>query len=207
MNNHMSFLKKTILPHAKTIELPKGDKIYFKHPTLEKNTCYMLLSGAISMLKLADNMVVLTFLDDSLLGDVHSDYYSSQYYLEAEIDSQILSISSEDVTKIFITQRHWEELTVNNARLLNRFFLRDEVLLQENSYSIIRKLIPIIMTLPDAVRCNNTLSSLIQKRAKISRSNLMRIIAYLKTNNYITLDNGRLISALILPEKMKAPLN
>ncbi|QQE43807.1 helix-turn-helix domain-containing protein [Hafnia alvei] len=207
MSNPMSLMRNTILSHAKKIKINKGGIIYFKDNDSEESLCYMLISGVISMLKRSDNMIVLTFSDDFLLGDVHSVYYSSQYYLEAEVDSEILAIPSKDLSQVFTTQKHWEELTVNNAKILSRFFLRDEILLQDNSYAIIRSLIPIIMVLPDTVRNNCTLSSLIQKRVKISRSNVMRILAHLKANNYITLNKGRLISAKILPDNMKIPLN
>lgn len=94
----------------------------------------------------------------------------------------------------------WKEVTIVLAYHTSYLIYRDNLILQQRTYNVIRNYLIEMMDLPEDTRRRISILTYIQDRTHLSRSSVLNILSALKKGDYITYARGGyLLSIRTLP--------
>ncbi|MBL7636726.1 helix-turn-helix domain-containing protein [Atlantibacter hermannii] len=185
-------------PHVNAFTLAKGQRLTESEMS---GFIYLFYEGRLSLIRDEDELYLGHTTQKAVLGIIRNFHPLGQYTYRADLPCRVGCIPASAAFDLINQNNLWMEITRVLSYHLFYILKRDNRLTGHDSYTIIRNLILELMQLPEDIRRQLPLASYIQKYAKLSRSNIMRILRELKNGNYIETERGVLIKVNNLPEK------
>jgi CRP-like cAMP-binding protein len=123
---------------------------------------------------------MVTVYEPHLFGVAEMLQPSRSHGLRAEIDSEILRIDSDIAMQLFGQHNMWEEVTRLLAYHTSYLVYRDDLVLQQRTYSVIRNHLLEMILLPEETRLRVSILEYIQDRTHLSRSSVLNVLSALK---------------------------
>lgn len=110
--------------------------------------------------------------------------------------------STTTASALFRQHNLWEEVTSLLAYHTSYMVYRDDLVLQQRTYSVIRNHLLEMMLLSEETRQRVSILEYIQDRTLLSRSSILNVLSALKKGGYITFARGGYLQNIVsLPEK------
>ena len=164
--------------------------------------CYFIKSGAVSLYRYPDGVVLEIFDAPTLRGYIPLIKDSeTEYVIKLLLASEVAIVSKEALFNLLSTQNLWEEFARYQMALISSVSEVIYRLSTPNSYESIRHQLIELMAKPSEIRELITAENYIRCKTRMSRSSIMRILSDLKTGGYITIERGILRGVHNLPLK------
>lgn len=164
---------------------------------------YLFMQGELSVLRVTDGLVIAGAYDPHLFGLAEALQPSRCHILRVDVDSTILRVSAKKAMEIFDQQNLWRDVSITLAYFNSYLFYRDDLVVQQRTYSVICNHLQEIIQLPLETRMRVSVLEYIQERTHLSRSSVLNVLFALKEANYLSLKRGGyLIGMNELPEKI-----
>lgn len=197
--NHIEKLVDAIYPYSQEFLLLKNEALRYTYNN--KRVCYILLEGTATLHRRGDGLILNTEIAPFILGVSSLQTQRDHLYIRVSADARISHIPLERLGLVIAKEELWENLCHLIIYTASRVYEHCMMISQLSSYDIIRLQLLELMHEPERQRLNITAANYILNRTYLSRSGIMRILAKLRDENYITLDRGVLISIDHLPLK------
>lgn len=174
----------------------------FTRSAKEQSKCYIIRSGAISLHRQPDDILIDYFPAPTIRGiiPIHDDFeslYVIKIFEEAEI-----AILDLDIFYILLSELNLWEPFARHMQLLAS--LAPEVIFRLNSrriYEAVRMQLYELMAKPESIRDQIIVENFIRAKVQASRSAVMHILSELKKGEYVVIENGILKSVNAIPER------
>ncbi|WP_049292243.1 helix-turn-helix domain-containing protein [Franconibacter helveticus] len=190
-----------VSPFAEPFIATRGEVLQYN--ISGKHQSYLLHSGSITLNRRGDGMILKKESAPFILGV--SNQYSSNgsLYVKAIENSQLSRLSAERFNLLIGSYNLWQELSYLLIYNASSMYAHSAMNSQMSSYDLIRFQLNELMNEPDNIRQSTTAANYILNRTYLSRSSVMRIIASLRNEGYITLQRGVLVHLANLPESFR----
>ena len=195
---HIEALIKHVLPAAERVVIGRGDVVHYYKDDIRQ--CFLLLQGSVALHRRGDGIVLNSESAPFILG-VSSQFSSEHLYVRALETSEIARVPLDCFNHIVAQLDLWEHFSKLLIYTASRVYEHCAQISQMSAYDIIRFQLVELMQEPDAIRQKITAAAYIKSRTYLSRSGIMRILAELRTGNYITMERGILLDINHLPRK------
>lgn len=193
-------LLEALEPHATPLNAIARKKMswdYKGQPQL-----YLFKSGEISILRASDGLLMVTVYEPHLFGIAEMLQPMRTHGLRAEVECEILRIGTDDAIRILREKNLWEDVTTLLSYHTAYMTYRDELVLQQRTYSVIRNHLMEMILLPEETRMRISMLDYIQDRTHLSRSSILNVLSALKKGKYIQFIRGGYLQHIeSLPEK------
>lgn len=190
-----------ISPFAEPFIAARGEVLQYN--VGGKQQSYLLHSGSITLNRRGDGMILNKQSAPFILG-VSNQYSSSgNLYVKVVENSQLSRLSAERFNLLIGSYNLWQELSYLLIYNASAMYAHSAMNSQMSSYDLIRFQLNELMKEPDTIRLSTTAANYILNRTYLSRSCVMRIIALLRNEGYITLQRGVLVHLESLPESLR----
>ncbi|HAT1610739.1 TPA: Crp/Fnr family transcriptional regulator [Raoultella planticola] len=194
----MSRLINALLPYAATMNTPPRKRITWGCGA--ETNLYIFLDGELSVLRSSDNLVLITVYKPHLFGIAEMIQPLHSHILRVETNSTILRIRASEARTIFRKENLWEDVSVLLSYNSAYMSYRDNQVVQQRTYSIIRNFLLELILLPNETRMRVSVLAYIQERTHLSRSSIFNVLCALKKGGYINLSRGGyLVEIKLLP--------
>lgn len=167
-----------------------------------KTQLYLFKKGELSVIRSSDKLLIVTVYEPHLFGVAEMLQPSRSHGLRAEIPSDVLRIDSDRAIQLFREHNLWEEVTSLLAYHTSYLVYRDDLVLQQRTYSVIRNHLMEMLLMPDETRLRVSILEYIQDRTHLSRSSILNVLSALKKGGYIEFARGGYLQSVnMLPEK------
>ena len=187
-----------MLPAAERVVIGRGDVVHYYKDDIRQ--CFLLLQGSVALHRRGDGIVLNSESAPFILG-VSSQFSSEHLYVRALETSEIARVPLDCFNHIVAQLDLWEHFSKLLIYTASRVYEHCAQISQMSAYDIIRFQLVELMQEPDAIRQKITAAAYIKSRTYLSRSGIMRILAELRTGNYITMERGILLDINHLPRK------
>ncbi len=196
INRLMSLLE----PHATPINMVARKWLSWEYKG--KIQLYLFKKGELSIFRSSDRLLMVTVYEPHLFGVAEMLQPSRSHGLRAEVDTEILRIDSDKAMQLFSEHNMWEEVTRLLAYHTSYLVYRDDLVLQQRTYSVIRNHLMEMLLLPEETRSRVSMLEYIQDRTHLSRSSILNVLSALKKGGYIEFARGGYLQSITsLPEK------
>ncbi|MDZ1464056.1 helix-turn-helix domain-containing protein [Klebsiella quasipneumoniae] len=195
---HIETLINHVLPAAERVVIGRGEVVHYYKDDIRQ--CFLLLQGSVALHRRGDGIVLNSESSPFILG-VSSQFSSEHLYVRALETSEIARVSLDRFNHIVAQLDLWEHFSKLLIYTASRVYEHCAQISQMSAYDIIRFQLVELMQEPDAIRQQITAAAYIKSRTYLSRSGIMRILAELRTGNYITMERGILLDINHLPRK------
>ena len=195
---HIEALIKHVLPATERVVIGRGDVVHYYKDDIRQ--CFLLLQGSVALHRRGDGIVLNSESAPFILG-VSSQFSSEHLYVRALETSEIARVPLDCFNHIVAQLDLWEHFSKLLIYTASRVYEHCAQISQMSAYDIIRFQLVELMQEPDAIRQKITAAAYIKSRTYLSRSGIMRILAELRTGNYITMERGILLDINHLPRK------
>lgn len=130
--------------------------------------------------------MIVTVYEPHLFGVAEILQPSHSHALRAEVASEVLRIDSEHAIKLFREHNLWEEVTRLLAYHTSYLVYRDDLVLQQRTYSVIRNHLLEMLLLPQETRLRVSILEYIQDRTHLSRSSILNVLSALKKGDILS---------------------
>lgn len=193
-------LLEALEPHATPLNAVARKKLTWDYKG--KPQLYLFKSGEISILRASDGLLMVTVYEPHLFGIAEMFQPMRTHGLRAEIECEVLRIDTEEATTLLREQNLWEEVTALLSYHTAYMTYRDELVLQQRTYSVIRNHLMEMILLPEETRMRTSMLDYIQDRTHLSRSSILNVLSALKKGKYIQFIRGGYLQHIeSLPEK------
>lgn len=191
---------QALTPFAKFIDCTKNKK--FTLARSGKRVCYLVFEGRGLMCRSKDNLVVSTTRSPLIIG-LTSIFFplTETYYWRPEKDCVAMVIDVDVVRQVISEKNLWENLSTILGYIAYRLNDHNIKLTARSGFSVICKQIYALMGEPIEVRRKVGLTNYILDRTLLSRSYVMKIVAELKAQGKIVLEDKVLVKVLDLGEE------
>lgn len=166
-----------------------------------QHQCYLLHKGTVFLYRSIDGMVLNSETAPYVFGLSTQLIESDYLYIRVQEGSEITSISIEEANKIIARENLWKCLAYLLIYTATRVYDHCTKISALSSYEIICYQLFELMSETPETRNTVSIVSYIMDRTFLSRSSIMKILAQLKTGNYITTDKGFLIAINNIPSR------
>lgn len=195
--NHLMALLE---PHATPINMVARKRLSWEYKG--KIQLYLFKKGELSIFRSSDRLLMVTVYEPHLFGVAEMLQPSRSHGLRAEVDTEILRIDSDKAMQLFSEHNMWEEVTRLLAYHTSYLVYRDDLVLQQRTYSVIRNHLMEMLLLPEETRSRVSMLEYIQDRTHLSRSSILNVLSALKKGGYIEFARGGYLQSITsLPEK------
>ena len=112
---------------------------------------------------------MVTVYEPHLFGVAEMLQPSRSHGLRAEVDTEILRIDSDKAMQLFSEHNMWEEVTRLLAYHTSYLVYRDDLVLQQRTYSVIRNHLMEMLLLPEETRSRVSMLEYIQDRTFVAQ--------------------------------------
>ncbi|HHT0501309.1 TPA: helix-turn-helix domain-containing protein [Raoultella ornithinolytica] len=199
-NQAINRLLETLEPYATPMNVAARKRLTPNYKG--KAQLYLLKKGELSVIRSSDKLLIVTVYEPHLFGVAEILQPSHSHALRAEVASEVLRIDSEQAIKLFREHNLWEEVTRLLAYHTSYLVYRDDLVLQQRTYSVIRNHLLEMLLLPEETRLRVSILEYIQDRTHLSRSSILNVLSALKKGGYIEFARGGYLQSVSsLPEK------
>lgn len=164
---------------------------------------YLFMKGEVSVLRATDGLVIAGAYDPHLFGLAEALQTLRCHTLRVDTESTILRISANKAMEIFDQQNLWRDVSITLAYFNSYLFYRDDLVVQQRTYSVICNHLQEIIQLPLETRMRVSVLEYIQERTHLSRSSVLNVLFSLKEAKYLSLKRGGYLMEMNeLPEKI-----
>lgn len=163
--------------------------------------CYFIRSGAISMYRQPDDILIELFDAPTLRGAIHiSENTHSVYVFKTIVPSEIAIIDREDLFTLLTRHQLWELFARHQLAISSMVIEKIFKLTTPTTYDVVRHQLYELINLPEEIRETILAESYIRSKTRLSRSGIMRIFSDLKDGGHIEIVKGILKKVHQLPE-------
>ncbi|EGS9018100.1 Crp/Fnr family transcriptional regulator [Salmonella enterica] len=123
---------------------------------------YLIKRGEVSFVRRSDNLYIVTFFEPSIFGIAEHFHPTEYLYLKIKNEADIMQIDAEKAFSIFDREGLWKDVSNLLAYYLQFLAERDNKLIQQRTYNIIRDFLIELNKLPEEFRNRETISILIE---------------------------------------------
>ncbi|MGB7801545.1 helix-turn-helix domain-containing protein [Buttiauxella sp.] len=196
---HIEKLVNCFLPYANTFET--NNKQIFNFSDRNENTIFILLKGSISLYRKHDNMILNSESAPFIFGMSQQSTSPEYLFLRTQEPCLVGTLSLKEAHHLIGENKLWESLAKLLIYTIARVYAHCAKISQLSAYEIIRYQLLDLMNESAEIREKITAANYIITRTFLSRSGTMRILAELRSGNYITMEKGILQSINHLPLK------
>ncbi|MCG0457703.1 helix-turn-helix domain-containing protein [Enterobacter cloacae complex sp. ECC445] len=172
--------------------------------TAEKTQiCYFIRSGAVSMYRQPDDILIDLFDAPTLRGAISLPPDTTPVYvLKTILPSEIAIIEREKLFELLTEHNLWEDFSRHQLAMASMVIERIFKLTTPSTYNVVRHQLYELINLPEDVRESILAENYIRSKTRRSRSGIMRILSDLKERGYIVISKGILKEVHNLPENI-----
>lgn len=194
-------LLTALKPASDEIKAPPRKKLHWEYK--QKAQLYLFMEGEVSVLRATDGLVIASAYDPHLFGLAEALQPLHCHSLRVETESTILRVDAQKAQQIFDQQNLWRDVSITLSYFTSYLFYRDDLVVQQRTYSVIRNHLLEMIQLPLETRLRTSILEYIQERTHLSRSSVLNVISSLKTGKYLEIKRGSyLIGMGELPENV-----
>ncbi|QBM23338.1 helix-turn-helix domain-containing protein [Citrobacter arsenatis] len=193
-------LIQVLEPIAEKLKVVPRRRIMWKYKN--KPQLYLFLQGELSILRSSDGLLIVTVYEPHLFGIAEMIQPVHGHLLRAEAESIILRVDADKARELFHQQGLWEDAAAVLSYHTGYLFYRDDLVVQQRTYSVIRNHLEEMILLPEETRKRVSILDYIQDRTHLSRSSVLNVVSALKKGNYIDFERGGYLTTINkLPER------
>ena len=187
-------------PHATPVNAIARKRLTWEYKG--KTQLFIFKKGELSIIRNSDKLLMVTVYEPHLFGVAEMLQPSRSHSLRAEVSSELLRIDYDLASALFRQHNLWEEVTSLLAYHTSYLVYRDDLVLQQRTYSVIRNHLLEMMLLTAETRQRVSILEYIQDRTHLSRSSILNVLSALKKGGYIAFARGGYLQSIAsLPEK------
>ncbi|MGL4723249.1 MAG: helix-turn-helix domain-containing protein [Scandinavium sp.] len=137
----------------------------------------------------------------SIFGLAEALQKEKLFLLKAQTECRGIRIPARYLETLQDNPEFWQNISMLLVYILKIACARDLQLVGTSSYDIIRHQLTSLMGFPAEVRSRINVQKFINERARLSRSNVLRVLQALNEGGFITIKRGRLMDLRFLPLK------
>lgn len=192
-------LLRHLTPHANKVETK--DRQSLNYIAGGQHNCFLLHKGSVTLYRNIDGMVLNSESAPYIFG-ISTQLLESDYlYIRTQESSDVSVISIEEANKIIASEDLWQSLSTLLIYTATRVYDHCTKISSPSSYEIICYQLYELMSETEKVRNSVSIVSYIKSRTFLSRSTIMKILAQLKTGNYIVTEKGLLKGINNIPSR------
>lgn len=163
--------------------------------------CYFIRSGAVSMYRQPDDILIDLFDAPTLRGAIVLPPETlSAYVIKTIIPSEIAIIEREKLFALLTEQNLWELFSRHQLAIESMVLEKMFKLVTPTTYNVVRHQLYELINLPVDIRETILAETYIRSKTRLSRSGIMRILSDLKDGGYIVMVKGILKEVNHLPK-------
>lgn len=193
-------LIEALLPHTTVQTYPPGQRLPLQVNGIP--TCYILLEGTTEFHRGLDGLVVTRIYAPAIAGlaDVQFATFRDSWIETREL-SQVATMSMAQAYDIIRQNDLMETLVGHINGIFGKLYYYNLLNTAPSAYEVIRYQLMELMTETEEFRASTTVEKYIRAKTNLSRSGILKILAELKTGEYVEMDEGRLVKINKLPAK------
>lgn len=166
-----------------------------------QHQCFLLHKGSVTLYRNIDGMVLNSESAPYIFG-ISTQLLESDYlYIRTQPSSEVSVISIDEANKIIAKENLWQSLSTLLIYTASRVYDHCTKISSLSSYEIICYQLYELMGEPEEIRNSVSIVSYIKSRTFLSRSSIMKILAQLKTGEYIVTEKGFLKAINNIPSR------
>ncbi|WP_336219260.1 helix-turn-helix domain-containing protein [Citrobacter amalonaticus] len=167
----------------------------------QQSRCYFIRSGAVSMYRQPDDILIDLFDAPTLRGAIALPSETlSTYVIKTILPSEIAMIEREKLFVLLTEHNLWELFAHHQLAIGSMVTEKMFKLISPTTYNIVRHQLYELINLPADIRETILTETYIRSKTLLSRSGIMRILSDLKDGGYIVIVKGILKEIHHLPE-------
>ncbi|MFO6300204.1 helix-turn-helix domain-containing protein [Rahnella selenatireducens] len=174
----------------------------FTRSAKEQSKCYIIRTGAISLHRQPDDILIDYFSAPTIRGIIPIPNNFESLYVIKVIDEAEIAILDLDIFNILLSELNLWEPFARHLQMLAS--LAPEVIFRLNSrriYEAVRMQLYELIAKPESIREQIIVENFIRAKVQASRSAVMHILSELKKGEYVVIENGVLKSVNSIPER------
>ncbi|MBJ8898041.1 helix-turn-helix domain-containing protein [Citrobacter braakii] len=188
-----------LTPFANKLTIANKQSLKFRVDGQHK--CFLLHQGNITLYRHADGIALNSESAPYIFGLSTQLLEHDYFYIRTNETSDISVLSIDDANRIIDRSNLWKGVAALLIYSATRMFDHCTKISALSSYEIICYQLYELMDETEEVRNNVSIVSYILSRTFLSRSSIMKILAQLKTGNYIETEKGLLRAINNIPSK------
>lgn len=167
----------------------------------QQSKCYFIRSGAISMYRQPDDILIDLFDAPTLRGVISLPAETlSTYVIKTIVPSEIAMIGREELFALLTEHNLWELFARHQLAIGSMVIEKMFKLITPTTYNVVRHQLYELINIPAEIRETILAETYIRSKTRLSRSGIMRILSDLKDGGYIVIVKGVLKEVKYLPE-------
>lgn len=172
-------------PHATPVNAIARKRLTWEYKG--KTQLFIFKKGELSIIRNSDRLLMVTVYEPHLFGVAEMLQPSRSHSLRAEVSCELLRIDYDLASALFRQHNLWEEVTSLLAYHTSYMVYRDDLVLQQRTYSVIRNHLLEMMLLSEETRQRVSILEYIQDRTLLSRSSILNVLSALKKGGILPL--------------------
>lgn len=195
----IDLLLRHLTPHANKVATK--DRQSLNYIAGGQHHCFLLHKGSVTLYRNIDGMVLNSESAPYIFG-ISTQLLESDYlYIRTQASSEISVISIAEANQIIAREDLWQSLSTLLIYTATRVYDHCTKISSLSSYEIICYQLYELMNETEEVRNSVSIVSYIKSRTFLSRSSIMKILAQLKTGDYIVTEKGLLKAINNIPSR------
>ena len=195
----INLLINSLAPNANKIVT--ADKQSLNYKTGGQHNCFLLHGGNVTLYRYADGMILNSEAAPYVFGLSTQLVENDYLYIRAQAASEISILTIEEANRIIDRDNLWKNLSTLLIYTATRIYDHCTKISSLSSYEVICYQLYELMNETEEVRNSVSIVSYILSRTFLSRSTIMKILAQLKTGNYIVTEKGLLKAINNIPSR------
>lgn len=198
-------LFRALSAYGTPFTLERCEKFNFSSE-LEGAGVILMRTGVYSVCHAESDLFVASGFGESIIGfiDSYSLFYDIPFrpahYVFAETNCVGYFVKLADFLMVVDSKQLWHDVSRILAHRLMVMSIREQELVGVDSYTMIRSILIEVWNYPESYRHQINILNIVQRRTKISKSRIMKILSELRKGNYIVIQKGRLENINSLPK-------
>lgn len=188
-----------LAPHADKVETKNRQPL--NYTAGGQHHCFLLHRGSVTLYRNIDGMVLNSESAPYIFGISMQLLESNYLYIRTQESSEVSVISIAEANKIIAREDLWQSLSTLLIYTASRVYDHCTKISSLSSYEIICYQLYELMNETQEVRSSVSVVSYIKSRTFLSRSSIMKILAQLKTGDYIVTEKGFLKAINNIPSR------
>ncbi|EGT4252623.1 hypothetical protein D8W73_00790 [Citrobacter amalonaticus] len=198
---YLTMMLEALEPHLTYRPCPVGKR--FTYSATKQLDCYIIRSGAISLSRQPDDILLELLEAPTIRGLTPVDKTSQSMFVLRVIEPSEVAILKKDVFYSLLTELNLWQVYAKHLELV--VGMGGEVLcklVSPSAYLMVRYQLYELMSKPLTLRSSITAENYIRSKTRLSRSSIMNTLSVLKTGGYISIEDGRLIEIKHIPTQL-----
>jgi len=156
----------------------------------------LLIKGEIDIFRNVDNLLFANASGPCIFGMQGTAFRFDVYQFRASKDSELRVLTQKEALSLMIENNALNDLVIFQSYFSDYQAHRDNLLINKSTYEIICSFLYELERVPMPQRLKISVANYILERSNLARSGVMKILADLRTGEYVDIQNGKLMSIL-----------